>query len=481
MPTGDGKSAVYVAYALITKRPTAIVTESLGLQAQLMRDFSGLGMVELKGRGRYDCDLRDDYSCEDGFAARCPRRNSHLCPLSRSQQAAAASFLVVTNFAKWTQAKRFGLGLEHQTQVVFDEGHSAPEAVAKAMQVVLHHKEVEETLGLDFPATPEEMVDWKAWAIKARIVADDELAVAKAAMTASNKGSQVRHYLHMRNLVRRLNTLATAQPHNWIADEHSGHKGQTDGYQFDPLRPGSYTESALFLKMEHVLIFSATIRPKTLYQLHQAKNSFAYWEFPSSFNPADTPIYHVPTMQVDMKHPDLTPLWIRLDQVAARRTDRKGIVQTVSFAKRDQILATSRFASSMLINQRGEAASEIVEQFKRSGPGTILVSPSVGSGYDFPGSACEWQFICKVPFPDSRSKIMKARQEDDKEYGPYLAMNKLVQICGRGARYVGDVCENVIADNHIQWFLPRYGHLAPKWFKAFFKVVDYIPAPPPRL
>ena len=40
--------------------------------------------------------------------------------------------------------------------------------------------------------------------------------------------------------------------------------------------------------------------------------------------------------------------------------------------------------------------------------GTVLVSPSVSTGYDFPGRECEWQFICKVPFPDGRAKIQQA-------------------------------------------------------------------------
>lgn len=35
--------------------------------------------------------------------------------------------------------------------------------------------------------------------------------------------------------------------------------------------------------------------------------------------------------------------------------------------------------------------------------------------------------------------------------------------------------------NHMQWFLPRYGHLAPKSFHRIFKQVDVLPQPPERL
>lgn len=135
----------------------------------------------------------------------------------------------------------------------------------------------------------------------------------------------------------------------------------------------------------------------------------------------------------------------------------------------------------MLVNEKGEASTVIVEEFKGSAPGTILVSPSVGAGFDFPGTQCEWQFMCKIPFPDSRDKIVQARQEADKEYGPYMAMNKLVQVFGRGMRSKDDRCENFIGDDHLEWFLPRYGHLAPKSFHGFFKKVTVVPQPPPKL
>lgn len=482
MPTGGGKSAIYIAVIALSKKPTCIVTESRGLQDQLEEDFGGMGLVSLKGRDNYRCTLRDDYTCQDGYAARCPHKGSHMCEASAAGFRAAASSMVVTNFAKWTTAKRFGTGMDHFTQVIFDEGHSAPDAISHAMQVVLHHREVEGELGMDFPPPGTEMVDWKMWAVTARLGAEEAMLSARAASGPHAAPSTIKRFLHMQSLFRRLTTIATANPTNWIEDEHKDWKQRHDGYQFDPLRPGSYCESSLFLRMDDIGIFSATIQEKTLYQLHQKKGSFSYWEFPSEFDPKDAPIYHVPTQRVDRSHPDLTQLWIRHDQMAGRRRDRKGIVQTISFARQNDILQASRYSDSMYVNERGEAPTEILEMFRDAEPGAILVSPSVSSGYDFPGKFCEWQFICKIPFQDSRSKIIKARQEDDKEYGPYAAINKFVQICGRGNRFKGDRCENVIPDDNFkEWFWPRYSYLAPKSFRPRVKMLSQLPSPPPPL
>lgn len=485
-PTGFGKTLVYMAYALITKTPTCFVTASRALQDQLMEDFAGVGLVDLRGRRNYICDMRPDTTCEEGYAARCPYKGTVSCPSTNAEMRAACSPLVVTNYAKWCSAKKFGQGMEHFGAVVFDEGHEGPQALADSVQVVLHRHEIEDQLGMDFPeaSQAEEFVNWRPWAIEARAAADIAMNAAKHAMQSyPDKPTYVRHYLHMRNLTRRLVSLIGGNPQNWIADTHEEQRGAhiSTGYVFDPIRPGRYAESALLLHMPNILVVSATLRPKTLYMMGIKKEDADFHEYPSEFDPKRCPIYFVPTMRVDNRATDHAPLWNRHDQIAARRTDRKGIVHTVSYANQREATGASQYSRSMLLNNRGEAAGDIVQQFKRSKAGTILVSPSVGAGFDFPGRECEWQLLLKIPFPNGHTKIHRARQQDDPEYGAYLAMNKMVQTFGRGMRSKEDQCENFIVDSHLDWFLPRFGHLAPKWFHNFFKQVSVLPAPPPKL
>ena len=476
-PTGFGKSPAYVAFALLSKKPTCIVTNSRGLQDQLMRDYQSIGLVDIRGRANYQCEMREDYSCQEGYIARCPYKGSIGCPASQAEIRAATSTLVVTNYDKWTASRRFGQGLDHFEQVIFDEGHDAPDAVARAMQVTLSSNEIEKDLELDFPMAVDSFGCWRIWASYARDVADVKMKEWQMKMeeVSEPKPSWVRQFFHIRNMVRKLSILATARVDGWVVEEN------LTGFQFDPIRPEIYAESVLLLRVPRIIIVSATLRPKTLYMLGISKSNFDFCEFNSDFDPKRCPIYWVPTMRVDARASDLSMLWMRLDQIIARRRDRKGIIHTISYARRDDILGRSRFAQSMLINQKGEPATSMVEAFKAAQPGTILVSPSVGTGYDFPNKDCEWQFICKIPFPDSRSKIVQARQEDDKEFGPYQAMQTMVQAFGRGMRSKMDQCENFIGDDHLKWFLPRYGHLAPKSFHGFFRRVEILPQPPEAL
>lgn len=472
-------SAVAVAYALLTKQPTCIVTDNKGLQDQYSTDFAPCGMVDIRGRRNYCCDYRAGYTCEEGYVAQCPYRGTVACPSSVAEMRAATSSLVVTNYDKWTSARKFGQGMQHFTQVIFDEGHRATEAVDRAVQVVLHHREIEEGMRVPFPHASEahDFTVWKPWASAVKMLAQEQFKAlrAKVLATSTPKAAWIRQLTHLRLLGKRLGMIATARPADWLVEPTK------DGYQFDPIASGRYAESTLFLGIPSIVIISATLRPKTLYMLGQREGSFDYQEFDSEFDPDRSPVYYIPTMRVDKRATSLDPVWLKLDQIAAQRRDRKGIVHTISYARREDLMASSRFAPSMIVNPKGEAPTDTVSLFKSSGPGTILVSPSVGAGYDFPGSSCEWQMVCKIPFPDSRSKIVKARQERDPEYAAYHAMQTLVQCFGRGMRSADDQCEGFIVDSHLDWFFPRFKHLAPRSFHRVFRRREVLPDPPPRL
>jgi ATP-dependent DNA helicase DinG len=474
LPTGSGKSAIAPAIAIMSGVPTCIVTSSRALQTQYMSDFGSMGLVDIRGRNNYTCHMKAGYTCEDGYTAGCPYKGTVGCGCSAAEMRAATSNLVITNYDKWTSAKLYGTGMNHFQQVIFDEAHNCPSAVARAMQVELHHKEIEEGLKVPFldGGDAEDMACWKIWASGCKQVAEAAMTAALARITgvADVKQAWVRHYNHMKNLVRRLSILATCRASEWVVDQAE------DGYQFDPVRPGRYAEATLLLRVPKIIMMSATLRPKTLYMCGIPTKDFVFKEYASEFDPARNPIYYIPTMRVDRRAPDLGLLWAKHDQIAAKRRDRKGIVHTVSYARQEEIAQRSRFFSSMIVNPRGEPATETIELFKNAGPGTILVSPSVGEGQDFPDDQCRWQLVCKIPF-EPPSKIVKAREADDKEYRSYEAMQKLVQMFGRGMRHHGDWCESVICDSNLDWFMPKNAHLAPRWFHGFFQTRQVVPPP----
>ena len=58
VPTGVGKSLIYMTWALQLGR-TAILTSTKALQDQLMEDFGGMGVAEIRGKDNYPCPRGD--------------------------------------------------------------------------------------------------------------------------------------------------------------------------------------------------------------------------------------------------------------------------------------------------------------------------------------------------------------------------------------------------------------------------------------
>jgi Rad3-related DNA helicase len=211
-------------------------------------------------------------------------------------------------------------------------------------------------------------------------------------------------------------------------------------------------------------------------------DALTWHEAPSDFPVARRPVYYVPCVKVDYKADESQiRLWLAtIDNFIRQRRDRKGIIHAVSYARAKQIHAYSEFASSMIMHDRWDTR-EAVERFKQAGPGAILVSPSVTTGYDFPMQQCEWQIISKIPFPDRRSPVTAARTAHDPNYPAYIAMQELVQAVGRGMRSADDQCETAIFDENCGWFMRRNRDLAPSWFLAAYRKTETLPDPPPRL
>jgi Rad3-related DNA helicase len=165
-----------------------------------------------------------------------------------------------------------------------------------------------------------------------------------------------------------------------------------------------------------------------------------------------------------------------VDQIIAPRLGTKGIIHTVSYARRDMVLGRSKFAEHMMTHDRKDT-EDTVKRFKREEAPCILVSPSMATGWDFPDAQCRWQIIIKLPYPDTRGPIMKERSKRDKDYSSYITMQQLIQATGRGVRNETDFCETFILDNNVSWFLTSFKHLSVKWFNDAFQTRNTLPLP----
>lgn len=498
MPTGSGKSLTYMAGGVLDEdAPALYLTSTKGLQNQLISDFGSIGLADVRGMNNYAClEMADGQgglygttkraiSCDEGPCLagwKCDKADGG-CTYFDAQRKAKRSHLTVTNYAYWMAVRNSESGgdggvLGRRGRLVLDEAHAAFDELADHLAIEIGHWEIESILGGEWPEGGFD--EWKKWARGAAQSVGAKVETLSSEIKLGIRGNKaaLSHLRELRDLLRRLQAIGTAKG-QWVWEESRDRRGRRV-MRLDPVWPGDYAEDVLFRKVPKIVLTSATIRPKTLELLGIKKEEYEFEEHTSTFPVANRQLHWIPTVRVrhDMD-PGHARLWVaKIDAILRARGERKGIIHTVSYSRRDYILRYSEFRSRLLTHDSG-GMQDCVSKFRDSGPGTVLVSPSVSTGFDFPGGDCRFQIIGKVPFPDTRSKVLQARSERDPEFFAYVAMQAVVQMCGRGIRSADDWCENFVLDDNWQWFFNKYKKFAPKWFVEACKRSDLVP--PPRV
>jgi ATP-dependent DNA helicase DinG len=496
LPTGFGKSLVYMGLAKISGWQTVILTSTKALQRQLYRDFGDdETLVLVQGQSEYICDAARagqalaEYADPEGRPIRVDHAPCHAgidCPLKANGcgyfdtlRAAARAKIVITNYAWWQILVHHPMVKLKPRLLVLDEAHAAPDALSSALGARLYLPDTRRFLsgraGKLATETPDP-VAWHAWAVQA-------LAELTARTYEAGDGRTLRK---IRNLKQEISKISRLDPDTVVITPEAD--GQV--VRFDPLWAAPHGEEYLFRHVPHVVLTSATMTPHTAdllgimpkhFDFYEAGEGFPKDQRPVIVCPARTRVFKEP-VKVDFRMTDEGKrAWLdHLDAFLGERADRKGIIHAVSYKRCDEILSRSKHRARMLTHTRRDTATQ-VERFKRSRPGTIFISPAMTTGYDFPLDECEFQILVKIPFPDGRDPVTKARTIVDAEYPAHLAMQELVQAVGRGMRSDDDRCETLVADAHALWFFRKNKHLAPSWFMRAVRTTDALPSAPPRV
>jgi Rad3-related DNA helicase len=175
-------------------------------------------------------------------------------------------------------------------------------------------------------------------------------------------------------------------------------------------------------------------------------------------------------------------LWIsKADNWVAGRLDRKLLIHTTSYPRAQTYLAASRWASEgVLMTHKSRDAEKAVGQFEARSAPCVLVTPALVRGVSLDGDKCRGCLITKVPWPDPRNPVTKARTAIDPDYPSYVAMQTLEQEAGRVVRGAADWAEIAVLDDDIIWAWRKYQHFASAAFReAWGGSVDRIPPAPP--
>ena len=498
-PTGAGKTGISLGAAVLSGGRTVMLTATKGLQDQVSEEAKNL-VSDIRGLANYLCPITESLGIpRDTTVADAPCQCGYGCGLRRAgcgyydaYKLAQQAEITVTNYACWLYdgAKdsgergdlQYGIppvgssveDVEKQRvrqrvrMLIADEAHDIEGQLCMFLGVDFSRHECL-TMKLDWPDSGLTVDDWREWAGQWLDKVTIRTSAAEQKLKSSGGRSWSKDLKKLRDLKRKLDRLSGMQADDgWIMNEVDVQGKSMAGVRFDPLSPARYAEGALWRGIEKIVLVSATVRPKTAELLGIDRNDLEFVEYDSSFDPKRRPVIYVPSIRMTYhteQDDDKMSKWLgKLDFVIRPRLDRKGIVHAVSYKRAKFIKDNSEFGRHMLIHSSYDRA-KIVEQFKRAEPPCVLVSPSVGTGYDFAGDLCRWQVIAKLPFASVQDKVIKARQDADKEYGMYLTAQELVQTCGRPVRSQSDWAESLILDGNFEWYFWKARKHLPLWFQ----------------
>ena len=494
LPTGTGKSLVAALTATISGMRTAVLTSTKGLQDQFLSDFHRIGFRDIRGQNAYPCILiPDNYTtvetgpCHSGY--KCEHRNNG-CIYYNELRNAINSKLLLTNYAYWlTQSRSSSArGLGPVDFIVMDEADDAFNAIESylSMHMSLAECRLVDVKLPDRHSHPGTWYDWQEWAhenIGKAQKRERELRYKiqdKAIKSIATEDLSL--HRRIQDLTRKLEMMVSSLG-TWVWKvTGGGRSGGGLGFFFTPIWPGEYA-NLIFGSARKVLIMSATLTPKTIDLLNINTEDRVWIEAGSVFHPGRTPTQHIKTVRVDHRTTDIDMrTWVnRIDQIVDRRMDRKGILFPVSYDRADFFYRNTRHRRNAIVHGPGEIV-QAVDKWRNSPAPSLLISPSVTRGWDFPGDECRYIIVGKIPFADSRDPVVKARQKEDPDFNGYEAMQKIVQESGRGTRSPDDWCESIIVDDNWVWFYKKNYHYAPMFFRERMKPTTYaIPEPPPLL
>jgi len=469
-PTGIGKSLIAAAVLEMVKRNTpgagfygVVSTITRNLQTQYMSEALAARAHSAWGRGNHVCDVLGpgsdpaDAPCAHGF--RCPIRDA--CSYYIERDAAHVGPLAVLNSAFYiTGVNYVRVGESLQTEergsnlfggaslVVHDEAHLLEHAIRNLIEVRLY-RDFWEEVGYPLPRVS----DYGQWQLYLSAAADAvtelsdryEREARSLARTGQLPDDPLGKRAVAQNRARETFEKELLPHHPLISHEPKYVLAR-------PIWGAPFGEKYLWRHAQKHLLMSATIpHPKyTAGTLGIEDGEYIYDSVPSPFPVMSRRVIYEPVVKMSAR---TTPaqfarIVARMDELLDARSDRKGIIHSVSYQRAKDIIAISRHAHRMVTHTPGKGQKEkAIQGFLDAPDGAILVSPSVGVGEDFGrGDNCRFQMFIKWPIPYLGDPVVKARSEQNPDSLWVEADMAFIQMVGRGTRSADDWCENFVLD-----------------------------------
>lgn len=488
LPTGSGKSALAATIAAWShenlqlaekNQPGAhILVQQKVLQDQIEAELDRLGGKEkaalIKASLEYPCPSFK--RCSVGLQdRRCPCVNLGQCSYKQAKARFLTAKVAVTNYAYYFTETQYVGQIEPRQALVCDEAHGLARTILRQVDVVVAENRLSEFAP---DIAPSELYRVKTLDDFLDFLEDDyQPAVqdqAELLQALNDNDEQMREaYEAAQHLLKITAFMARAQEHpkGWVFWPEEGRDRQLSLIA-RPLDAAPYFDNLVGSRAPLRIYLSAFLGSKAIFcsELGLDPKQVAWMRYKSTFAPKNRPIHllelgSMGRAQQEETQPALLRMVLRIAQ--ARPTTR-GILHTNSYRLADAVVALLQaqgLGDRVMYPKKAEDRDEAMKAHARH-PSGILVSPSVGEGFDFRGDLARWQIILKCPWPNLSDQHTAIKAQRDPAWYTSETVKHFLQICGRIVRADDDKGETYVLDSDVSRVLRDTESTLPRWFKA---------------
>ena len=511
LPVGSGKSHLALMIADWYRKNVSkmarvdIITNSKILQDQYSDTYESIS--DLRGKDNYECE---SYSCSCAQGSEFNRLNKtscESCPYSSARESFVSGGMSLTNFYLYILYAIYNPKLMESRDsrvLIVDECHDFDDVMSdfvsikitetivkkfkfsdeynlikklKSVQSINDYVDFLKYLNGEILSTMEDME--KGMSSSPRNIKGDkrDLKISKVLKT---KNSDVK----IMNLVTELKQYQLKieiflkeykdNPNNWVLESNWNEKLKHKELSLEPIWAYDYLDKYVFSQYDMVFLMSGTILDKNLFcQLNGLDVSKAvYYSIASPFNVKNRPIYYMPVGKMSFKSKDETfKRYIPyIQKLLDKYKNKKGIIHTNSFELAKWI--ENSIKDPRLIFHDSSNKDEMLRLHMESEKPTVIVSPSMGTGFSFDNDSARFQIIAKIPYPSLASQKNKLRQNNNPDWYSWKTACSLQQACGRIVRSTTDYGDTIIIDGGFGDVIKHSSQFLPDWFQDAVKRIN---------
>jgi ATP-dependent DNA helicase DinG len=468
-PTGAGKSGIAVTLAR-EARDAYILTAQKILQDQYVRDFPDLSSV--KGRSNYPCLVMDTHAGAAPCLAgkRFPACDD--CTYIIAKEDALHSSIATLNYPYFMGEINNAGAFQKRDLLILDEAHNSEEMLMRFVEVLISRNMLARAgIELEFPQVSdlEDRIAFVTGLIPDIVRALMRLEEDIKTLEAPPPDISV-HKNELEGLLRRLQLLRDASDAGWVCEQSDevSFDGGVQWWRFRPVTISRFADEYLFRHGGRVLMLSATILDAETFlrSLGIDPNDAAFIRVPSSFPPANRPIYplNIARLNRDSLETELPKLSHVIAQLLERHQGQKGIIHAHSYRILRYLVSTLPAGKRLIYHFDSAGREDALERHLASKTASVLLTPSMTEGVDLADDQARFQIIIKVPYPYLGDPQVNARRQFDPQWYEWRTALRIVQAYGRAVRSAEDNAVTYVLDSMFPMWVSKQHKRLPKWF-----------------